>query len=110
MSDTPCTVNGWYWYCDVHDTHGNADSEAESWFVAAAHNEWHYVNENEPDPDDPDYDPDGEPIPHDEICDLVVIPRGKTANGDERSVFEAVFIDRNPDNVAAVTNIDGSTR
>lgn len=32
-----CTVAGWYWYCDVHDTHGNADSKAEAEFVSDAH-------------------------------------------------------------------------
>ena len=32
-----CTDHGWVWYCDVHDTHGNADSEDEAEYVASAH-------------------------------------------------------------------------
>ena len=32
-----CTVAGWYWYCDVHDTHGNADSKDEADAIAFAH-------------------------------------------------------------------------
>jgi hypothetical protein len=31
------TGNAWLWYCDDHDTHGNADSEDEAHHVAAAH-------------------------------------------------------------------------
>ncbi len=34
------TVRGWIWYCDLHDTHGNADSEAEAVFMLEAHLEW----------------------------------------------------------------------
>jgi predicted DNA-binding transcriptional regulator AlpA len=35
----PCrdTTEGWLWYCDEHDTHGNADSRDEARFVASAH-------------------------------------------------------------------------
>lgn len=36
------TINGWLWYCDVHDTHGNADSEDEAQFIAESH-EMHKV-------------------------------------------------------------------
>lgn len=36
----PSTVTGWLWYCDEHDTHGNADSEAEAEAMAAAHVEF----------------------------------------------------------------------
>jgi hypothetical protein len=36
----PQTVAGWLWYCDEHDTHGNADSEDEAEHVAAAHVEF----------------------------------------------------------------------
>jgi hypothetical protein len=38
----PCqdTVNGWMWYCDQHDTHGNADSEDEAHAVAGAHEDF----------------------------------------------------------------------
>src|SRR4051794_29441125 len=35
----PHTMHGWLWYCDVHDSHGNADTEDEAWFVATAHEE-----------------------------------------------------------------------
>jgi hypothetical protein len=34
------TVNGWLWYCDEHDTHGNADSMAEAEHMADAHSEF----------------------------------------------------------------------
>ena len=33
----PCTYHAWVWYCDVHDSHGNADSEEEAEYVASAH-------------------------------------------------------------------------
>jgi hypothetical protein len=32
-----CTEAGWYWFCDDHITHGNADSEAEARAILAAH-------------------------------------------------------------------------
>jgi hypothetical protein len=54
-----CTKYGWYWYCDVHDTHGNADREAEAQFVSDAHAEYWEL-------DDPDDDP----------CDIVIIALG----------------------------------
>lgn len=31
------TTGGWEWYCDAHDTHGNADSKEEAVFVAKSH-------------------------------------------------------------------------
>lgn len=31
------TSQGFLWYCDLHDTHGNADSQPEAEYVAAAH-------------------------------------------------------------------------
>ena len=31
------TTSGWLWYCDVHDTHGNADSQDEATIVSDAH-------------------------------------------------------------------------
>lgn len=43
------------WYCDVHDTQGNADSRAEAEHVAAAHAEFFFLQ-----------DPDDEP------CDLLI--------------------------------------
>jgi hypothetical protein len=36
----PQTVAGWLWYCDEHDTHGNADSEEEAEHCADAHSEY----------------------------------------------------------------------
>jgi len=52
------TVAGWLWYCDLHDTHGNGDSEAEVRTAASAHlSYWALV--------DPDSDP----------CDLMVWQR-----------------------------------
>jgi hypothetical protein len=33
----PETVQGWIYYCDEHDTHGNADSEDEARHMASAH-------------------------------------------------------------------------
>lgn len=35
-----CTINGWLWYCDVHDTHGNADLQIEAEAVAKAHKQF----------------------------------------------------------------------
>jgi hypothetical protein len=43
-----CTVAGWYWYCDVHDTHGNADSKDEALHMAQAHSDWHYDDMDNP--------------------------------------------------------------
>lgn len=34
------TRNGWLWYCDEHDTHGNADEEDEAQDMAQAHVEY----------------------------------------------------------------------
>jgi hypothetical protein len=31
------TTNGWLWYCDECDTHGNADSQEEAEHMADAH-------------------------------------------------------------------------
>lgn len=31
------TTSGWLYYCDEHDTHGNADSEEEALHMADAH-------------------------------------------------------------------------
>lgn len=39
------TMAGWLWYCDVHDTHGNADHEVEAQFVAQAHVDFHAQTE-----------------------------------------------------------------
>ena len=54
-----CTTNGWYWYCDVHDTHGNADSQDEAEYMAAMHETYQADNE---------YDHDG--------CDMIFYPVG----------------------------------
>lgn len=35
------TADGWLWYCDEHDTHGNADDQGEAEYLAAAHRAWH---------------------------------------------------------------------
>ena len=40
-SACPSTVNGWLWYCDVHDTHGSANSQSEVEYVAGAHRSFH---------------------------------------------------------------------
>jgi hypothetical protein len=34
------TVTGWLWWCDEHDTHGNADSEDEAAVMAGAHEDY----------------------------------------------------------------------
>lgn len=59
------TVNGWLWYCDEHDTHGNADSEDEAGYMAHAHSDYHL------DPQDGDGDP----------CDVIVWPRREASPG-----------------------------
>jgi hypothetical protein len=55
---------GWFWYCDVHDTHGNADSEAEAHYVSASHFDFWVLEQ----------DGEGEP------CALVLLKVG--ADGD----------------------------
>jgi hypothetical protein len=35
-----CTISGWLWYCDVHDTHGNADLKTEAETVSKAHEQF----------------------------------------------------------------------
>lgn len=50
MHSFPCTLNGWVWYCDGHDTHGNADTEDEARHMAAAHQD--YIAGIEDDEDD----------------------------------------------------------
>lgn len=44
------TVSGWLWYCDVHDTHGNADSQDEAQHMADAHRDYFW------DPEDEEYE------------------------------------------------------
>lgn len=45
---TACTGDGgWFWYCDDHDTHGNADSEAEALAMLDAH--CAYMRAHQPD-------------------------------------------------------------
>ena len=41
--ENPCTdtINGWVWYCDAHDTHGNADTVQEAEHMQKAHVKWH---------------------------------------------------------------------
>lgn len=46
------TAQGWLWYCDEHDAHGNADNEDEARHMAAAHVAFFM--------DDPDADPGDE--------------------------------------------------
>lgn len=47
------TINGWLWYCDEHDTHGNADSQEEAQHMADAHVDYHLeLDEGEADPCD----------------------------------------------------------
>lgn len=58
------TLSGWLWYCDSHDTHGNADSEDEARFIAQAHFHFCSINDCE------------------EPCDLYVLHRRTRARGD----------------------------
>lgn len=53
------TRRGLVWYCDLHDTHGNADTQEEAEFVAAAHGRFFQMQ-----------DPDDEP------CDLYIEQAG----------------------------------
>ena len=41
------TVEAWLWYCDFHDSHGNADTEEEANEVAYAHKLHHLDDEDE---------------------------------------------------------------
>ena len=47
----PGAVDGWLWYCDNHDTHGNADTEDEAEAYAEAHREY-FQDEQDDDPCD----------------------------------------------------------
>ena len=42
------SVNGWLWYCDQHDTHGNADSQDEVEHMADAHVEFFLEDGDDP--------------------------------------------------------------
>ena len=44
----PCTASGWFWFCDIHDTHGNADTRDEAEFIAGAHEEFMDTTELDP--------------------------------------------------------------
>jgi len=44
------TQAGWLWYCDIHDTHGNADSEDEAETYADAHPREYYADEQADEP------------------------------------------------------------
>lgn len=46
-STCPGTLSGWLWYCDVHDSHGNGDSEREVVAVARAHEDFHTETDSE---------------------------------------------------------------
>jgi len=66
-----CTVAGWFWYCDVHDTHGNADSEAEAEYVATSHEEFWVLQEVGVDD-----------VEEDSPCYLMIVPGKKLDEGD----------------------------
>lgn len=40
-SACPETLNGWLWYCDVHDVHGTANSKEEAEYIADGHRAYH---------------------------------------------------------------------
>jgi hypothetical protein len=61
----PETVQGWIYYCDEHETHGNADSENEGRHMAAAHVD--YFLEHDGETADP--------------CEVFVFARPPEANG-----------------------------
>jgi hypothetical protein len=65
------TINGWLWYCDEHDTHGNADTEAEVRHMADAHIRYFLRLDGED--DDPD------------ACEVIVWMRTKRewTDGDD---------------------------
>ncbi len=60
----PETVAGRVYYCDEHDTHGNADSQDEARYMAAAHTDF-FIQLGE-EGDDP--------------CDVFVFARGDGGN------------------------------
>ena len=60
------TTGGWLWYCDAHDTHGNADSEEEANIVSTAHAQ--FIRDNSIEWEDED-----DPFPD---CDIHIM-RGK---------------------------------
>ena len=67
------TTNAWLWYCDDHDTHGNADSHSEADAIAEAHMEFQTFAANlsadEEMEDDEDY-PDLQP---EDVCTVFLI-------------------------------------
>ena len=63
----------WLWYCDEHDTHGNAESEEEADVLGHAHQMYQYEKMLESINDDPTcewFDPD--------LCDYDVFRKGIT--------------------------------
>jgi hypothetical protein len=49
------TADGWIYYCDVCDTHGNADTEVEALFMARMHSVyWTTIGEAGSDEDEHD--------------------------------------------------------
>ena len=68
--DSVCsaTVAGWIYYCDEHDTHGNADTQDEADHMAAAHVGYHLGQAEEHGVVEPD------------PCELFVFPRIYHAN------------------------------
>lgn len=53
-----CTNGGWFWYCDAHDTHGNADTEDEARAISAAHTAYKVSAAVAELLADPEYDPE----------------------------------------------------
>lgn len=66
------TVAGWLWYCDDHDTHGNADSEHEAEAMSRFHM---WLHQDSPDPDDDRFDP-GRNLEDDSECSITIMPGG----------------------------------
>jgi hypothetical protein len=58
-------VQGWIYYCDEHETHGNADNEDEARHMVAAHTD--YFLKHDRDKADP--------------CEVFVFARTNDANG-----------------------------
>jgi hypothetical protein len=99
MSETgfSCTRAGWLWYCDEHDTHGNADSEDEANFMGRAHAYYH--SEILLPLFDAEFPEDVENALDDveDSCDWIVMQGGTPAEPQPlRVVDEAINLERPP--------------
>ena len=100
------TKAGWIWYCDEHDTHGNADSadEAEwiadshtSFYVMAMHN--HAAREAEETGEEPYF------VDEDEVCAIYIMDVSKLITYNFGEDYEDKTSNVVPDDLDAAIEI-----